>query len=351
MLQCNNTEGCIEDRRHRDHACASRRRERLRGRASRVTRAGRRLVAVALTLLVLAAAPMNSARAASPDAIAVAPGIHVFPGTAGETGPSNLGRIANVGVVVGTRGVVVIDSGVSFRHGEAIIAAVRRLTHRPIRLAILTHPSQEVVFGAAAFQAHGIPVLMHREAAALMAARCDQCLQRLTQMLGRSAMEGTRIVTPDRLVDATTSLDAIGRTLVVIAPRDASAPGALAVLDPLTRTLFAGSMVSVDYIPDMRDSDGRDWRNGLAVLASTHCIHLVPSYGTIGDCTAIASVDRYFEGLDACVRRLFAKGVGLAEVPTRCDLPEFAAWDGYATLHRANASRAFLRIERASFDR
>jgi hypothetical protein len=29
-------------------------------------------------------------------------------------------------------------------------------------------------------------------------------------------------------------------------------------------------------------------------------------------------------------------------------MPAFAEWDGYATLHGANASRVFLRVERAS---
>ena len=309
----------------------------------------RRLAPAVLVLPAMAAAQGSGAGAPPPQETVVASGVYVFPGAAGETSPTNHGRVANIAAVVGARGVAVIDSGVSFRHGEEIIAAVHRITRRPIRLVILTHPGQEVVFGAAAFQAQGIPVLMHRDAAALMAARCDLCLRRLEEILGRPAMEGTRVVKPDRLVAGTTTLDAIGRTLVLISPRDASAPGALAVLDVLTGTLFAGSMVPIGRVPDTRDSEGRAWRNALAALRSTRCVHLVPSYGAIGDCSASDAVDRYFTMLDARVQRLFADGVGLAEVPARCDLPEFAAWDGYATLHRANAGRAFLRIERASF--
>jgi hypothetical protein len=36
-----------------------------------------------------------------------------------------------------------------------------------------------------------------------------------------------------------------------------------------------------------------------------------------------------------------------AELPARCDLLEFAAWDGYAALHVQNANRACLRMERS----
>jgi len=245
----------------------------------------------------------------------------------------------------------VIESGVSWRQGEAIIAAIGRITPRPIRLLILTHAAQEVVFGAAAFQARGIPVLMHRDAADLMAARCDQCLQRLNQALGAQAMAGTRLVKPDLVIDASTSTDVIGRSLRLIVPREGSGPGALAVFDPASSTLIGGSLVAVDTIPDLRDSDGKSWRLALELLGATHCAHLVPAYGALGDCSALRALDRYFQELDARVQQLFTAGVGLADVAQRSDLPEFAGWRGYATLHGANAERAFLRVERASFEK
>lgn len=280
----------------------------------------------------------------------VAEGIYVFPGARGEVSPANSGRTANVTAIVGPRAVVLVDSGTSFRHGETILRSVRRLTTAPIRLVVLTHPSQDVVFGATAFQAKGIPVLMHRDAAALMEARCGQCLQRLETTLGAVAMAGTRIVAPDRLISASTTID-YGRPLRLLAPERGSAPGALAVFDPATGTLIAGSLAAVDQIPDMRDSEGADWRTALALLAATRCSHLIAAHGPPRDCSALAGLDRYFKALDARVRDLLAEGVGLADVASRCELPEFSAWEGYATLHRANANRAFLRVERETFDR
>jgi glyoxylase-like metal-dependent hydrolase (beta-lactamase superfamily II) len=281
--------------------------------------------------------------------VAVAPGVYALMGEAGEVSAANLGRVANIGFVVGPRGVVVIDSGVSFREGEDIIAAVGRVSRQPIRLLIITHPSQEVVFGAAAFQARGIPVMLHRSSADLMAARCERCLRNLNESLGERAMVGTRVVKPDRIVAKSRSLDVIGRRLALIAPADASAPGALSVLDETTRTLIAGSLVSIERVPDMRDADGKGWREGLAALKATRCAHLVPGYGRIGSCADIDGLDRYFAALDLRVRELLAAGVGLAELPAHCDLPEFARWDGYATFHVSNANRVYLRMERASF--
>jgi glyoxylase-like metal-dependent hydrolase (beta-lactamase superfamily II) len=116
----------------------------------------------------------------------IAPGVYVVPGDAGDITPANLGRIANAAFVVGPKGVVVVESGVSFRHGEAIIAAVEAVTRRPIRLVIVTHAAQDVLFGAAAFQARGIPVLMHRDAAAMMARAATPACARSTPRSARS---------------------------------------------------------------------------------------------------------------------------------------------------------------------
>ena len=89
----------------------------------------------------------------------------------------------------------------------------------------------------------------------------------------------------------------------------------------------------------------------LETLRATRCRHLIASYGQVGDCDAIDATDRYFAMLDDCVRKAFAAGTGLADIGAVCDMPAFAEWDGYATLHGANASRAFLRVEREALTR
>jgi glyoxylase-like metal-dependent hydrolase (beta-lactamase superfamily II) len=304
--------------------------------------------AFALFATLLVVHPGGAAAGAAAAAALVAPGVYTVSGAGGEPAPANRGRVANAAFVIGDYGVVVVDTGVSYRDGEAIIAAVRRVTARPIRLVILTHPSQEVVFGAAAFQARGIPVLMHRDAAMLMAARCDACLRRLQETLGATEMARTRVVSPERMIAGTTFVDVAGTQLLLIAPRHSAAPGALAVLDQRTGTLIAGALVPVARVPDTRDSEGADWRVALDTLRATRCAHLIPAYGPVADCTAIDAADRYFALLDDCVHAAFARGVGLAEIGAECSLPAFADWDGYATLHRANASRAFLNVERAA---
>jgi len=266
-------------------------------------------------------------------------------GASGEPTIENGARTGNVAFIVGRVGVVVVETGVSYKHGEEIIAAVANVTDRPIKLAIITHPVQEFLFGAAAFQARGIPVLMHRRAAELMASRCEICRRNLIRLLGEDAMAGTRIVKPDRLIERGETLTLTGRKLRLIATAWSSAPGALAVFDETSSTLIAGDMALVERVPDVRDADHKGWLTALDLLKRTRCKHVIPGHGRAGSCAGIDSFAGYLLALDAHVGALLKAGVGLAELSSKNALPQFAAWDNYDVQHAQNAQRVYLRRE------
>jgi hypothetical protein len=80
----------------------------------------------------------------------IAPGIHLHLGSSGQISRQNCGRIANSALVIGDT-VAVIDSGGSRAEGEALHAAIRKLTDRPIRYLILTHIHPDHILGAEVF--------------------------------------------------------------------------------------------------------------------------------------------------------------------------------------------------------
>jgi glyoxylase-like metal-dependent hydrolase (beta-lactamase superfamily II) len=291
---------------------------------------------------------------AAAEPVRVADGVYAILGSGGEIGTENGGRTANVAFIVGSSGVVVVDTGASYRQGEDIVAAVAEVSDLPIVAAILTHPGQESIFGAAAFQARGIPVLAHRSSAELMAARCETCLRRLQSVLGEEFMANSRVVKPDRLIDGNatlkSALKSIGRPVLLIAPPWSSAPGAIAVFDETTSTLITGNLLLINRVPDIRDANPRAWRQALADIKATRCRHLIPAYGPIGTCADVDAFDHYLAELESRVAALMKEGVGLAELRNRCGLPEFARWDQYETLHPQNANRTYLRIERTQFE-
>lgn len=252
--------------------------------------------------------------------------------------------------IVGPRGVIVLDSGLAYRDGREILEAIERTTRAPVVMLILTHPSQEAIFGAAAFEERGIPVAMHPDAAALVASRCEACLEHLRSALGADTMAGTRVARPGVMLRDGDIVSTSGRALRIMAPGWTSAPGAVAAFDERTSTLVAGSLVALRAVPDLRDADVPRWRRALASLQVTHCAHLVPAYGAAGRCADIPSFAGYLDDLETKVRGLLAAGVELADVGAQSALPRYAGWEQYVPLHAANANRTYLRLERQALD-
>ena len=83
-----------------------------------------RLGGAGIALFATSLAGCAMPRATDPaQAEAVAPGVWMVRGAPGEPDAANWGRIGNAGFIVGPTGVLVIDSGVSQRHGLALLCS------------------------------------------------------------------------------------------------------------------------------------------------------------------------------------------------------------------------------------
>lgn len=276
----------------------------------------------------------------------LAPGVYMVRGSGGETAPENLGRTGNAGFIVGPRGVLVIDTGVSYRQGVALLAEIARVTPLPVLRALVTHTRQEFLFGAGAFRERGIPVHMHRSAAQLMAARCEGCLKTLVRVLGEDEMRGTAMFKPDVVFDAAHPIDLIGRPVQVLFYGHSSGPGDVAVFDPAGGVLFAGGLLDQGYIPDVQDGELATWATALGALQALPLRRVVPGHGPAGGPALVGQVADYLAQLQTRMAELLARGAALSEVAELAELPAFKGWDQYDTIHRRNASVVYLRLER-----
>ena len=308
---------------------------------------------------VLAAGALALAGCASPPRTAattiawqrLAAGVYVWPGAHGLPTAGNAARVGNAGLVVGPDGALLIETGVSARHGRALLAGIDALGVPPLRLAVITHAHQEFLFGIAALRERGIAVGMSAAAARLMLARCDNCLKNLRALLGEAEMAGSALLRPDRELDGLERLPGLGREVQLLHLGLAATPGDLAVWDAGSGTLFAGGLVDALRIPDLQDGQLPAWRAALARLAALPDLtRIVPGHGPVGGPELIARQLAYFDALEARVKALLAGGASLAEVTEQAELPAFRHWAGYDSLHRRNVSLVYLRLEQALLD-
>ena len=302
-----------------------------------------------LWLAGCALVPAGGVRVPAPQQ--VAPGVYAVIGQTAEPAPENHGAVANQGILIGDDGVILIDTGTSERYAQALIATVRRLTDKPIVLAIDTHQHPAFIFGNGALASQGVPILAHRDVADLIEQRCDKCLKNLNAILGADEMAGTRVTVPSRIITDATSITIAGRVLDILYFGQTSSPGAIAVYDRSSGVLFGGGMVTIGRIPDTKDARIDAWRDALLRLKRRAPRLMVPGEGPVAPVARVDELDAYLGALQAVVTQTYLRGVSLGDAGARSELPAFSKMPLYRPAHNKNVEQLYLLQERATLNR
>ena len=306
-------------------------------------RAGLRAAPV-LACLLPAASPALAGGEFAP-LTKLAPGVWVQRGADEGASTSNRGAVANLGVLVGPGGAIVVNTGSSTEHGEALLAAIARITDRRVVLAIDTQASPDQVLGNSAFTLRAIPVLAHRQTDAFMREHCDACVADVRARADSDALEATRVAWPTRLIDGGQTLRAGGRTIRLLYFGWTEQPGSLAVLDVESGVLFTGDLASFGVVPQTQLGRLPEWIDALGELESLAPSVVVPGHGAPGPAAQLGVMREYLQGLLDGTRSAFQRGDGLMETVQQLELPRFRNWALYEAHHRRNVHFAYLAIE------
>jgi glyoxylase-like metal-dependent hydrolase (beta-lactamase superfamily II) len=316
--------------------------------------AARILPFILMGLVLLEVMGVNLARAAQPRVAMpqrLAPGVYAVVNQHVEPAPDNHGAVGNHGILIGDKGVILVDTGTSVRYANDFLETVRRLTSKPIVLVINTHQHPAFIFGNGALALQGVPILAHRSTATLIEQRCEKCLKNLKDILGNDEMQGTRVVAPTRTVEGPVSLKVAGRRLDIVYFGHSSSPGAIGVIDRASGVLFAGGLVSIDRVPDTRDAQIETWLSALRILKVRPIRLMVPGEGPVAPVARVNELERYLTALQGAVEKTYQQGISLGEAGARSELPEFKHWPAYRIAHNRNVEHLYLQLEQAAFNK
>jgi quinoprotein relay system zinc metallohydrolase 2 len=299
------------------------------------------LLGMALAFL---AAPAPSQPIALP-VVELAPGLYLHQGAQEDASAANGGDIANIGFVVGSERVAVIDTGGSLPVGLALRQAIRRVTELPIAYVILTHMHPDHVLGAGAFDADAPELIGHVNLADALARRGAFYFERAREDLGE-AMVGTRVVMPTSGVEDTRELDLGGRVLELRAFPTAHTNNDLSILDRRTGTLWLSDLLFVGRTPAL-DGSLLGWLRVMETLSKADATRVVPGHGPVPTDWrgALAAQRRYLSGLAKGIREVIRRRGTLEEAVSTVGRQEENNWLLFDDYNGRNVTAAFVELE------
>lgn len=238
-----------------------------------------------------------------------------------QNGDPLFSRAGNVGFVITSDGVVVIDTANNPFHAREVLYEIRQRTDLPVRLVIDLGAQGDQMLGNEVFAEQHAEILSTASAAAGMRAYQQQLAHRMTfDTTLPERMRGIHFTLPTRTFEGETSIQ-IGAQQVQIRAFDCGAkgnPGSDAVVYlPGQKALFLGDLYVNGYVPEIGGRDLRRWIGALGMLSKWNAETYVPGHGNPGNVYAVKNFQGFLEWLNAGVREGLKKGEPLEQVEAR----------------------------------
>jgi cyclase len=228
----------------------------------------------------------------------------------------------NSGIIIGDKGVIVIDAKTTPAAGKEVVDEVAKLTSKPITTVILTHSDADHVNGLAAFP-KGLTIIAHENN------KKEQ--EEALSAGGRGAPPKdylpTKVVMKMRESD---KIDGVSMTLIHIAPAHTS--GDLAVYLPADKIVFTGDLVATQ-LPDplihlQKNGSSEGWIKFVSALVKLDADTYVPGHG---DPQTKAQVETRLKNAEAKRAKIVAmvkEGKSLDDIKKALGEPTAAAAGG-----------------------
>jgi glyoxylase-like metal-dependent hydrolase (beta-lactamase superfamily II) len=215
---------------------------------------------------------------------------------------------ANAGIVVGTDGILVIDTLISAKEAKRFLADIRKVSSKPIRYVVNTHYHLDHAFGNGEFAKAGGTIIAHQADRKNLEQKGEGVLKSAGEFgLTPEDIRGTEITLPaltftDRM---TVYLGDEKVELIYVGPSHTE--GSVLVWLPERKILFTGDILFTDFHPYMGEGDLAGWIRNLDYILSLDVKTIIPGHGPISGKKEVEQMKEYLVAFDKKAKELAAK--------------------------------------------
>ena len=207
----------------------------------------------------------------------------------------NVGQVPNVGIIVGTRGTLVVDTGLGARNGETIVREMQKVSKTPELYLATTHFHPEHDMGAGGFPASTKMIRSQDQQKEIVA---DGAATK-TRFMGFSPLHAELLATAefrkaDISFDKEHLLDLGGVRVRIIAMGYNHTRGDTAFFVEPDTILFSGDVV-MSALPNVGNATVRQWIASMDLFAKLQPKRIVPSHGAMGDRAMVADYRTFLQ--------------------------------------------------------
>src|SRR5579871_919399 len=242
----------------------------------------------------------------------------------------------NIGIVVGSRATLVIDTGLGPRNGATIVRVAKKLASNQKLFLTTTHFHPEHAAGEAGFPADTIlirPAAQQREvetSAADMISRFSAMSPQNHELLA-----GVKLRPPDIVFDRELKLDLGGVTARLLWFGQAHTKGDEVIFVEPDSTLVPGDVVQDKLVPRVNPGEGspKSWLAVLDQIAPLQPRHVLPDHGGLGDGSLVQKERAFIDDLRTRALALKREGVSAPEAGKRLTTEFTAKYAGWGNLN------------------
>ena len=234
----------------------------------------------------------------------IAPGVIVIP-------DQYINLVPNIGIVIGTDAVLVVDSGLGRENGQRVLQKAREIAGSKALLLTTTHFHPEHAFGTQAFKGHATILTNTTQADELR----EKGASYLNIFRGfgpdvHKALEGVELVMPDETYQGEKTIDLGGKQVVLHELTGGHTRGDQIVFLPREQVLFTGDLVENHFFPilDDQDASANRWIEELAFMMHLSPAIVVPGHGEPGKVELIQEVQDLLIFVREEVKRCIKEG-------------------------------------------